>query len=281
MTPFLQFLLSAFLAAWGRVFMQWSFSIVFDLAKVVSIIILLAIGLYVVEQKAKESPILFPRRIEPEAKKEKKLLRPLLPRGEMDEEPLTDISLGDTHPPDGSAIQIDYPLSQDKRNIRSRVDGAGMCVTTAGEMSAIWSGLEELRGFRDFAARENGGCDPPKFDDQLARFCKLKGIEVPRYLQYQGKDPEFLRLVLKTGRMPAVTYSGADGVQYAGRIAHVNNLVHFSNGIAGVYDNNYSPAKRIWMSEAEYLERAKFGRSKNYWAIVWLPPGPPPAVSKK
>lgn len=216
----------------------------------------------------------------PEVEKPRRKILPKL-RGELDglqeNTPGAKIQLGDTHPPDGSPIQIDFPLDQDMRNIGSKVDGQGMCVWTSGERSANLSGLDELEGIRDWAAQFPGGCGPAKFDAQLKRYCQEKGIEVPNYLFYLGRDPSILDVALKSGRMPAISYSGADGVQYRGPIAHMTNLVHFSGGWAGVYDNNYDPRKRIWLPEQEFLRRWASGRSLG-WAIVWLDPPPPPKI---
>lgn len=189
------------------------------------------------------------------------------------------IELGTNQPPDGSKIQIDFPVERDLRNIGSRVDGKGMCVTTGFEMAADQSGLEVLKGFRDWCAKEPGGCTPPKFHDQLRRYCAMKGVEVPRYLFYIGSDPEILKLALKSGRMPAITYFGFDGVQYKSRIAHVNNMVHFSNNLAGVYDNNYDRNKRIWMSEKEFIKR--WATDGAGWGIILLDAPPPPALAKR
>jgi len=255
--------------------MQKSIVFVFDIGKWVgAIALLLVLGCW-----AERTPIASPVKPAEETKR-----RPLFPilRGEMDDEAGSassgKIMLGDIHPPDGSALQIDFPIERDMRNIRSRVDGQGMCVTTSAEMAADWAGLTDLKGFRDWCSREPGGCGPKKFDDQLRRFCKQKGIAVPNYLFYLGKSPEFLELVLRTGRMPAISYAGRDGVQYSSTIAHMTDLTHYARGLAGVYDNNYDPRKRIWLPEEKFLDRWIDGG--NGWAIVWLDPPPPPRLKK-
>jgi hypothetical protein len=265
-------LIAAFLRGWT---LQKSLVFVVDVGKWIGAIALLVVlGCW-----AERTPVITTPK--PEAEKPaRKRIFPIL-KGELDdlqaEAPGDRIQLGDTHPPDGSTIQIDFPIERDMRNIGSRVDGAGMCVTTSAEMSADWCGLLELKGFRDWCARFPGGADMEKFDRQLKQFCKEKKIEIPNYLFYQGRDPEVLELALRSGRMPAISYGGQDGVQYRGPIAHMNNLVHFKNGWAGVYDNNYDPRRRIWLPEREFLARWAMGRSLG-WAIVWLDPPPPPAL---
>lgn len=264
-------LVAAFLRGWT---LQKSLVFVVDIGKWIgAITLLLVLGCW-----AERTPVITPK---PEAEKPtRKRIFPIL-KGELDdlqaEAPGDRIQLGDTHPPDGSTIQIDFPIERDMRNIGSRVDGAGMCVTTSAEMSADWCGLLELKGFRDWCAKEPGGCYPEKFDSQLKRYCKQKGVPIPNYLFYLGRDPTILDLALTSGRMPAISYSGRDGVQYRSSIAHVNNLVHFRNGWAGVYDNNYDPRKRIWLPEKEFLSRWADGRNLG-WAIVWLDPPPPPTL---
>lgn len=257
--------------------MQKSIVFVIDIGKWVgAIALLLVLGCW-----AERTPIIAPDK--PKQVDQEKSRRKIFPilRGELDDlqsnAPGNRIQLGDTHPPDGSKVQIDFPLERDMRNIGSKVDGAGMCVTTSSEMAADWSGLVELKGFRDWCAKEPGGCYMEKFDSQLKRFCKQKGIEIPNYLFYMGKDPEILKTALASGRMPAISYSGQDGVQYRGPIAHCVDAIHYKGDWVGVYDNNYDPRKRIWLPEGEFLTRWAPGRSLG-WVIVWLDPPPPPAL---
>jgi len=232
---------------------------------------------------AERTPVVAPQPAKPEAEKPaRKRIFPIL-KGELDDlqtdAPGARIHLGDTHPPDGSKIQIDFPLERDMRNIGSRVDGAGMCVMTSAERAADWSGLEELKGIRDWAAKRPGGCYPEKFDAQVKQYCKEKKINVPNYIFYLGRDASILEIALKSGRMPAVSYSGHDGVQYRGPIAHVVNPVHYRDGWVGIYDNNYDATKRIWLPENEFLNRWADGRNLG-WVIVWLDPPPPPVVAE-
>lgn len=129
------------------------------------------------------------------------------------------ISLGDYKAPDGTPVQIDFPLTEDIRNIGSRIDSMGMCVFSSIEMNSRWENLEDLRGIRNWAANYPGGGYPKKIDNQIKQYCKEKGIPIPPYLQYQGNDLEVLRTCLKTYRIASVTYSGNDGVRYNSIIA--------------------------------------------------------------
>lgn len=187
------------------------------------------------------------------------------------------ISLGGNVAPDGTKVQIDFPIEEDIRNIGSRVDGYGMCVDSSIEMGSRWQNLTQMRGFRDWAANERGGGYPKKVDDQIKRFCKENGIKVPPYVQYQGDSLDFLQVALKTYRVVSVTYAGRDGVRYKGPIAHMVNLVNLDGKWAAIYDNNGTPGKLIWMSRDEFRDRWLGGG--NGWAFLWLCVPPPPIVS--
>lgn len=183
------------------------------------------------------------------------------------------ITLGGPVGPDGTEVAVDFPQGEDIRNIGSRRDGAGMCVMSSVEMAARWAGLEQMRGLRDWCAREAGGAYPAKVDDQLARFCKAKGIDCPAYVQYEGRDPAILDLVAKTGRAAGVTYNGRDGVRYRGSIAHMVMQAGLTGSYGTVYDNNGRPGELIWLPRGDYLERWTGGGGG--WAFVWLAAGPP------
>lgn len=190
------------------------------------------------------------------------------------------ISLGGYEAPDGTKVQIDFPLTEDIRNIGSRVDGYGMCVMSSIDMASRWENLEDIKGIRDWAAKYPGGGYPKKVDNQIKQYCKEKGIKVPPYLQYQGSDLEVLKRCLKTYRIASITYAGNDGVRYNTNIAHMVNLVHLDDKWAAIYDNNGTPGKLIWMSPKEFKERWTGGKgdSGNGWAFFWLAPPPPPPV---
>ncbi|GIW83080.1 MAG: hypothetical protein KatS3mg105_4887 [Gemmatales bacterium] len=178
---------------------------------------------------------------------------------------------GDTSPDGKQPVRIDLPVDQRLRNCGG-ADGAGMCVMSSIEMAARWCHLEELRGLRDWCARQPGGAYPAKVDRQLRDFCREKKIPVPDYIQYTGSDIDLLRKALATGRMPAVTYTGNDGVRYRGRIAHMVNLVQLNNDWAALLDNNGIGADELlWMTPEEFRRRFGIG-----WVFLWLAPPPPP-----
>ena len=180
---------------------------------------------------------------------------------------------------DGHVLTVDLPGAEHIKNIGSYRDGAGMCVMSSIEMAARWAGLEQLRGLRNWCAKESGGAYPSKVDRQLAAFFKEKGIKPIPYLQYEGRSPErLMELIYKTGRMACITYSYSP--RYGGRIAHMVCSPMYRGKYAVVLDNNFiGEDKYEWMSKEELVNRMKGGGGA--WVFVWLVPGPPPVPHNK
>lgn len=201
--------------------------------------------------------------------------RPILPWREA--------KVGGPISPDGQEeIQCDLPGELHKRNTggigpRGPGSGAGLCVFTSIEHSAIHQNVPELLGFQKWMTHRPGGGYPEKVDKMVSVFCKERGVPVPRYLQVEGGDMEILKLACKTGRMPGVTYCWSPTGRYSGKyIAHMVNIVHASDEWACVLDNNYPGEDRYeWMSWSEF--RKTFMGNGGGWAVILLPPGPPPA----
>ena len=185
------------------------------------------------------------------------------------------VRVGGPVAPDGKTeVTCDLPVDQRLKNIGSRVDGAGMCVASSWEMALRYQGLDALRGFRDWCARSPGGGYPAKLDKQIRQFCQEKGLPVPDYVQYEGRDPVLLRAALAGGRMACVTYSGRDGVRYPGPIAHMVCLVHLDDRWACLLDNNGVGANQLlWMTPDDFVQRWRGGGAG--WAVVFLAPPPP------
>lgn len=182
-------------------------------------------------------------------------------------------------PADGPAEgpQVDFPSREWMKNIGSRLDGSGMCVFTSIEMAAIWSGIEEFRGFRDWCAQNYpGGGYPEKVDKLIAAYCNAKGISNPGYSQHEVSSTEVLVKALKSGRMPAVTLYRSP--RYNGVIYHMVNSVHWDEKYAATMDNNKfgnDPLPPVeWGSPQEMENRVKLGGK--IWVFVWNKHGPPP-----
>jgi len=163
------------------------------------------------------------------------------------------------------------------RNIGSKIDRAGMCVTTASEHGCYWHNIRDYYGFRNWAAQFPGGSYPSKHDKQIKQYAKEKGVPVPPFIQYEGKDPTIIQEALRAGLCVSSTYGGRDGVRYGGEIHHFVNPVYLSKetGWAAVMDNNGRAEDLIWMSFDEFVQRwTNFGGSG--WVFLWLVPPPPP-----
>lgn len=186
-----------------------------------------------------------------------------------------DSQVGGRTSPDGSEqIQIDLPGAQQLKNVGGR-DGAGLCVFTSVEHSGRYQNVDKLIGFQNSMRKELGGGWPEKLDKMLGKYAQGTA-----YLQYSGDDPGLLRLALKTGRMPAVTYGYSPRYGGSGRIAHMVNLVHLSDRWAAILDNNFIGENNYeWMAPAEFTRRWKLGGGG--WAVFLLapPPPPPPAAN--
>jgi hypothetical protein len=275
------YIIAYLLGGWKGLLMSWSVNFVIDLTKVAAIVLLLTFGLYWAEKTQITLPARPPEtpKKEDESAKKKRLL-PWRSDSLDDENLVGKISINRDKAPDGTPVKISFPIEEDIRNIGSYKNGYGMCVMSSIEMASRWANLVEFRGLRNWCAKEAGGGYPKKVDDQIARFAKEFEVEeAPSYLQYEGDDLEFLKLVLKTYRMAAVTYSGRDGVRYKGPIAHMVCLVHLDDDWAAIYDNNGKPGDLLWMTPREFKDRWLGGG--NGWVFVWTAPPPPPAVKGK
>jgi hypothetical protein len=185
--------------------------------------------------------------------------------------------------PDGKEeITIDLPGDKQLHN-QAGTDRAGLCVWTSLNHSAYWANVEELFSLQQYMRTQPGGGWPDRVDTVLAKIAPT--VE---YVQYTGTDPGCIKLALKTGRMPCVTYGYSP--RYVGprnpmgRISHMVNCVHLSDRLACVLDNNFvpdTPQERAdpktyeWMSPAEFVARWT-GTDGTGWVVVPLHVGPPP-----
>jgi hypothetical protein len=173
----------------------------------------------------------------------------------------------------GETITVELPASEQKQNIASK--GLGCCVFRSLSHSAAFQQVLALLNMPEWMVQKGiaGGGYPEKVAKLIPMIAADRGLPAPDYVQHTGGDLAFLRLALKTGRFVAVTYSGADGVYYQGKIAHMVNLVHLSDQWAVILDNNYT-GKYLWMSVADFEKRWK--GNGGGWAVVLLAPPPPP-----
>jgi hypothetical protein len=180
--------------------------------------------------------------------------------------------------PDGVPVQVDLPPDLRMHNTGGR-DGAGLCVFTSINHAAIWQDIEALMDFQKWMKSKPGGGYPEKVAAMITRKCKELAVPEPRYIQVEGDDLEPIRVALKTGRMPCITYSFSPSGRYGGqRIAHMVNCVHDLNGYFGILDNNY-PENIEWLNESEF--KRTYSGAGGGWTIIFLDPGPPPPPRNK
>ena len=190
------------------------------------------------------------------------------------------LSEGGAVGPGGVEVACDLPMACRKANIASR--GLGCCVFRSIDHSAHYQNVPVLHGMPEWMVQAGieGGGYPSKVDKLIPQIAKARGEPVPEYIQHEGGDLEFLYAVIKSGRMPCVTYCGRDMHYGMGKsVAHMVNLVHLdppekSPRMACVLDNNFiGENEQVWMTAAEFLQRWK-GNSGG-WAIMLKSPRPP------
>jgi hypothetical protein len=176
--------------------------------------------------------------------------------------------------PDGAVeLVCDLPASERKKNIASK--GLGCCVFRSIDYAARWQQVPELYDLPEQLVQAGipGGGYPEKVDEVLAQFGP--GVS---YLQDTSSDADILEAILKTGRMPCVTYNGHD-CHYAGSIAHMVCLPYFDriSGWACVSDNNFPGENQfVWMGPDDFLKRWKGGGGGGWVFALLAPPPPPP-----
>ena len=175
----------------------------------------------------------------------------------------------------GETITVDLPDTQHLKN-RGGSDGAGLCVFASISHAGRYQNDRVSEAMFRFMWTRPGGGYPEKVTRIFEACARHLGLPVPKYVQHIGGNVDFLRLALKTGRYPCVTYAGRDSVFYSGRIAHMVNLVHLSERLAVIHDNNF-PGKYLWMTPDEF--KARWLDMSGGWAIVLLGPPPPPVPS--
>lgn len=193
---------------------------------------------------------------------------------------------------DGTAAPLDLPRALQMKNTGGNDrgpgnprgepgKGSGLCVFTSINHAAYWQNVPELQGFQKWMTNHPGGGYPEKVKDMIDRLCKEQGRPVPEYMQVESNDLEPLKLAVRCGLMPSITYSYSPTGRYGGKkIAHMVTLVAAGEGKGpdgkgwwAVLDNNF-PGSFEWMSEAQFL-RAYKGDQQG-WAVILLNPGPPP-----
>ncbi len=166
---------------------------------------------------------------------------------------------------DGTQVAVDLPQGERKANIAS--NGAGCCVFRSLDHAARWQNVPALYGMPEWMVSKHitGGGYPSKVDKLIPQISKDRSAATPAYLQYEGTDLAVLRLAIKTGRCPCITWQSN----------HMINLVHLDDKWAVCLDNNAIGADQLyWMDIATF--KSKWCSGGKGWAVVLLSPGPPP-----
>lgn len=185
---------------------------------------------------------------------------PRKPWGESTQPQVCGSRDGSTH--SGQTVQVDLPTDQLIRNCGGS-DGAGLCVFTSIMFAARFQNVPQLKDFQAWMKKHPGGGVPRKVDKMIAQKCREQNVPVPDYVQVENGDFEVVKLALRTGRMPAITYGSA----------HMVNIVRLADGYGAFRDNNHVGENEIdWMTEEQ--AKAKAG-GKRFWAVILLAPRPP------
>lgn len=168
----------------------------------------------------------------------------------------------------GNDVMVDLTtLGYVKKNIASRINGAGCCVFASQDASFRSQYATEMDGYLEWVGSNlPGGGYPSRVSEYMDAFCRKHNIAVPDYTQIVGDDSiQAIRDALEDGRSPAVTYSG-DPSFYGGPVPHMVNCVYLDDQRAAVVDNN-RPGEVEWMSRETFIKRHRhFDRG---WAIVY------------
>lgn len=183
--------------------------------------------------------------------------------------------------PDGTQVQCDLPRKLHLRNTggsdgpRGPGSGSGLCVFTSLNHAAFWHNHQFLFDFQKWCMQRPGGGYPAKVDKYMDEISKEKGVPKPRYIQIESRNLDILRKGLKSGRMVSITYYRSPTLRYGGStISHMVTLLHLDDKQACFLDNNF-PGTWEWCSVEQFLPTVASGGG-NYWAVIFLNPGPPP-----
>lgn len=192
-------------------------------------------------------------------------------------------SVGGDKSPDGKCTaRCDLADKYHHRNT-SGIDFAGLCVFTSLQHAGIWQDDPLFEKMHEFMESHMGGGWPQKVDAMLLEASKKYGLEIPPYMQVQSNDLEVLKLAIKCGYMPCVTYYVSPTGRYGGRrIAHMVNIIMApepgsNEGWFCVLDNNYIGGQNYeWMTQAEFIKTYTGGSTG--WSVILLTLPTPPRV---
>ena len=185
------------------------------------------------------------------------------------------IVIGGPVGPNGVEVQVDLPIELRKVNIASK--GLGCCVFRSLDHAARQQNVPALWGMPEWMVSKGieGGGYPEKVNKLIPMIAKDRGMDVPLFLNDTGGNLDILKALLKTGRMPCITYCGRDQHYNGKTIAHMVNLVYLDDNVAAILDNNWiGENELVWLSVKEFKER--YLGARGGWVSALLAPGAPP-----
>lgn len=162
------------------------------------------------------------------------------------------------------AFAQEVPVVNLPDNLRQK-NWCGNCVHCSLVNLLRWQGAYE---WADWWV-ENRGPDGGESPQSMTRKMNEAGL---RFAQTVNGDVSFLHAAIATRRGAAVAVQNGWLYGYRGRIAHMFNLVHLDDKVAGIVDNNFGNRLIFVDREAFLADWEQFG-----WAFTPLmgPPAPP------
>ena len=167
----------------------------------------------------------------------------------------------------GQAVDCDLPEEIRVRNTVG-IDGAGLCVWAAMQMSAFYMYCGELLYVFEEKKKERGGGWPARVDEVM----RSKAPNL-RYEQYLGNDLTFIAKWIKTNRPVCVTF-GYGEIYGRRTISHMVLCVAMTDQFTGIIDSN-DPGNICWMATSEFGRRFTWP-GRQGWAFVVVADPPPP-----
>lgn len=176
-------------------------------------------------------------------------------------------SAGDAEP---AVDLLAMPQQLRPRNIASK--GLGCCTFRSAEYLARWQEVPQLYGLPEWMRDHGiaGGGTPSKQADMVARISADRGMPAPAFVQYEGRDPSFIELALKTGRPVGITWQAN----------HMLVCVHLDAQVGMIVDNN-DPHRVQVFPRATFLSKWTAGGGGWCFVLLASPPPPPPAGRPK
>jgi len=168
--------------------------------------------------------------------------------------------------PEPAVDLLSIPKECRRANISSR--GLGCCTFRSAEYASWWQNEPALHGLPEWMKEQGiaGGGTPTKQAEIVRRIAQARNLPVPKFVQYEGRDPSIIELALRTGRVPCITWQGN----------HMLVCVYLDGERAAILDNN-DPDRLHWYSRDDFVRKWTAGGGGWVFLLLASPPPPPPA----